>query len=156
MLNKVPEVALYFWIIKIMATTVGETAADFLNTNLNLGLTNTSLLMGALLVAALVWQIRVRKYVPSVYWVAVVLISVVGTLITDNITDHLGLPLQLITTVFAVMLATTFAVWYASEKTLSIHTIFTTERELFYWAIGLRSCSPLRSARRRATSWPKP
>ncbi len=134
MLNKVPEVTLYFWIIKIMATTVGETAADFLNTNLNLGLTNTSLLMGALLIAALVWPVRTRKYVPWIYWVAVVLISVVGTLITDNITDHFGIPLQVTTAIFAAALAAVFAAWYASEKTLSIHTIVTTRRELYYWA----------------------
>ena len=101
MLNKVPEVTLYFWVIKIMATTVGETAADFLNTNLNLGLTNTSMLMGALLVAALVWQVRTGKYVPWIYWVAVVLISIVGTLITDNIADHFHIPLQITTGIFA-------------------------------------------------------
>lgn len=134
MLNKVPEVTLYFWIVKIMATTVGETAADFLNTSLNLGLANTSLLMGALLAAALIWQFRTRKYEPWIYWVSVVLISVVGTLITDNITDHFGIPLQITTAVFAATLAVTFAVWYVSEKTLSIHTIFTARRELFYWA----------------------
>lgn len=133
LLNKVPEVTLYFWVIKIMATTVGETAADFLNTNLNLGLTNTSLLMSALLIAALVVQVRARKYVPSIYWVAVVLISVVGTLITDNITDHFGIPLHLTTLLFGIALAATFAFWYASEKTLSIHSIFTTRRELYYW-----------------------
>ena len=132
--NKVPEVTLYFWVIKIMATTVGETAADFLNTNLHLGLTNTSLLMGALLLAALVGQVRSRKYVPWLYWLAVVLISVVGTLITDNITDHFGIPLHLTTVVFGALLTLTFAVWYANEKTLSIHSIFTTKRELFYWA----------------------
>ena len=134
MLNKVPLVTLEFWVIKIMATTVGETAADFLNTNLNLGLSNTSLMMGALLIAALVLQFRKDRYVPWIYWVAVVLISVVGTLITDNLTDHFGIPLQTTTAVFAAMLAATFAVWYAVEKTLSIHTIFTTRREWFYWA----------------------
>ena len=134
LLNKVPEVTLYFWIIKIMATTVGETAADFLNTNLNLGLTNTSILMAALLVAALVGQFRKDRYVPWIYWVAVVLISVVGTLITDNITDHFGVPLQVTTTIFAIALAATFAAWFAVEKTLSIHSIFTMRRESFYWA----------------------
>ncbi len=134
LLNKVPEVTLYFWTIKIMATTVGETAADFLNTNLNLGLTNTSLLMAALLIAALVGQFRKDRYVPWIYWVAVVLISVVGTLITDNITDHFGIALQVTTTIFATALAATFALWFAFEKTLSIHTIFTVRRESFYWA----------------------
>ena len=134
MLNKVPEVTLYFWVIKIMATTVGETAADLLNAKLNLGLSNTSVIMGALLVAALIGQLRERKYVPWIYWVTVVLISVVGTLITDNLTDHFGIPLQLTTAIFGIALAATFAAWYASERTLSIHTIFTRKRELFYWA----------------------
>jgi uncharacterized membrane-anchored protein len=72
--------------------------------------------------------------VPWIYWVAVILISVVGTLITDIITDHFGIPLQATTAMFGTALAATFAVWYASERTLSIHTIFTTKRELFYWA----------------------
>ena len=134
MLNKVPQVTLFFWVIKIMATTVGETAADFLNTNLNLGLTNTSILMGALLLAALVGQLRKDRYVPWIYWVSVVLISVVGTLITDNLTDNFGVPLKVTAGVFAAALALPFGVWYASEKTLSIHTIVTTRREWFYWA----------------------
>jgi uncharacterized membrane-anchored protein len=132
--NKVPEVTLSFWIIKIMATTVGETAADFLNTALHLGLTLTSLLMAALLAAALVGQFRQRRYLPWIYWVAVVLISVVGTLITDNITDHLGVALQVTSTAFAAALAATFALWFAVEKTLSIHSIVTVRRECFYWA----------------------
>ncbi len=120
-----------------MATTVGETAADFLNTNLKLGLTTTSLLIGALLVIALVVQMRARRYVPSVYWIAVVLISIVGTLITDNITDHFGMPLEATTAAFATALAVTFALWYRRERTLSIHAIFTRRRELFYWAATL-------------------
>ena len=79
LLNKVPEVTVYFWAIKVLCTTVGETFADFLNTNLNLGLTNTSFMIGALLVVALVFQFRLPRYVPSVYWLVVVLISIVGT-----------------------------------------------------------------------------
>lgn len=134
MLNKVPEVTLYFWVIKIMATTVGETAADLLNVNLHLGLSKTSYLMGGLLIFALAAQLRERRYVPWVYWVSVVLISVVGTLLTDNLTDGFGIPLQLSTVAFAIALSLTFALWYASEKTLSIHSIVTTRRELFYWA----------------------
>ena len=76
-LNKVPEVTIYFWIIKIMATTVGETAADFLSFNLHLGLTITSILMSFFLLIALLIQVRAKKYVPWIYWIAVVLISVV-------------------------------------------------------------------------------
>ena len=133
MLNKVPEITFYFWIIKILCTTVGETAADYVNGRLGLGLTNTTYVVGALLAAALVVQFRVRKYVPSIYWVSVVLISVVGTLITDNLPDNFGVALQVTTVVFAIGLAAVFAAWYASEKTLSIHTIYSTKREAFYW-----------------------
>ncbi len=133
MLNKVPEVTLYFWVIKIMATTVGETAADFLNFNLHMGLTNTSILMGVLLVAALAVQIGAQRYIPAVYWIAVVSLSVFGTLITDNLSDNFGVALTVTTTIFSIALIATFASWYASEKTLSIHSIFTTRRELYYW-----------------------
>ncbi len=133
MLSKVPEVTLYFWVIKVLATTVGETAADFLATNLGLGLTGTTLIMSALLTIALGFQFRARRYVPGLYWLAVVLISIVGTLITDNLVDNLGVSLGLCTTVFGIAMLATFGVWYASEKTLSIHSITTTKREAFYW-----------------------
>jgi len=126
-------VTIFFWIIKILATTVGETFADYLNENLGLGLTVTTYLMTALLVVALIVQFRARRYVPPVYWIAVVLISIVGTLITDNLTDKYGVALELTTSVFAVALALTFSVWYRSEHTLSIHTIYTAKREAFYW-----------------------
>lgn len=131
--NKVPQVTIFFWIIKIMATTVGETAADFLNFNLYWGLTNTTLVMGGLLIATLYFQMTATKYVPALYWLAVVLISVVGTLITDNLVDNLGVSLETTTIVFSVLLILTFGVWYASQKTLSIHSITTKKREMFYW-----------------------
>lgn len=134
MLNKVPEVTLYFWIIKIMATTVGETAADFLNFDLHFGLNGTALLMGALLTAFLLLQLRARQYVPWLYWLVVVLISIVGTLITDGLVDNFGVALETTSIAFGLALLATFAAWYAREKTLSIHSIFTTPRELFYWA----------------------
>jgi uncharacterized membrane-anchored protein len=133
LLNKVPEVTIYFWLIKVLSTTVGETAADFLDTNLNLGLTRTSFIMGALLAVALAFQFRAPRYIPGIYWVTVVLISIVGTLITDNLTDNYGVPLEITAAVFAVALGIAFAGWYASERTLSIHTIFTRRREGFYW-----------------------
>jgi len=134
MLNKVPEVTLFFWIIKIMATTVGETAADFLSVTLNLGLSVTSYIMTALLVVVLLFQFNYKKYVPWAYWVSVVLISIVGTLITDKLVDDLGVSLETTTILFSLALAATFIVWYANEKTLSIHSIFTTRREAYYWA----------------------
>jgi uncharacterized membrane-anchored protein len=133
MLNKVPEITVYFWIIKVLCTTVGETFADFLNTNFNLGLTGTSIVMGILLIIVLFFQFRAKKYIPAVYWLAVVLISVVGTLITDNLTDNFGVSLVTTTIIFAIALAITFMVWYIKEKTLSMHSIVTRTRESFYW-----------------------
>ena len=133
MLNKVPEVTIYFWVIKVMCTTVGETAADYLNVNLGFGLTKTTWVAAALLVAILAAQFRLRRYVPGVYWAVVVVISVFGTLITDNMSDHYNVPLTTSTPIFAAILAVVFAVWFAFERTLSIHTIFTRRREAFYW-----------------------
>ena len=134
MLNKVPEVTIFFWIIKIMATTVGETAADLLNTNLNLGLTVTTFIMSGLLLITLFFQFKSKKYQPKIYWLAVVLISVVGTLVTDNLVDNFGVALETTTIIFGIALLVTFAAWYGSEKTLSIHSIYTVKREVFYWS----------------------
>ncbi|MFE9613837.1 hypothetical protein [Streptomyces sp. NPDC006012] len=131
--NKVPEVTVYFWVIKVLCTTVGETAADLLNEKAGLGLTGVSALMSALLAVVLVVQFRTRAYRAGVYWTAVALISVVGTLISDNLTDNIGVPLTTSTTVFAVLLAVSFTVWYRRERTLSIHSIDTGAREAFYW-----------------------
>ena len=134
MQSKVPRVTVFFWVIKILATTVGETAADYLSVNLGLGLTGTTYVTGALLLVALAAQIRSRRYVPTIYWIAVVLLSVFGTLITDNLVDNFRVPLETTTAVFSVALAITFAAWYTTERTLDISTIHTTRRELFYWA----------------------
>ena len=134
MLNKVPAVTLIFWVIKIMATTVGETAADFLSVNLKLGLTVTSYIMAGLLLVALALQLKARRYIPALYWTVVVFISVMGTLISDNLVDNLGVSLTTTSLLFGVALVLVFGLWYASEKTLSVHTIQTTRRELFYWA----------------------
>ncbi|MFI0729642.1 hypothetical protein ACH4S9_11505 [Streptomyces sp. NPDC021225] len=131
--NKVPEVTVYFWIIKVLCTTVGETAADLLNEKAGLGLTGVSVLMSALLAVVLVVQFRTSAYRAGVYWLAVALISVVGTLISDNLTDNMGVPLEASTAVFAIVLAAVFAVWYRRERTLSIHSVDTTSRESFYW-----------------------
>jgi uncharacterized membrane-anchored protein len=132
LLNKVPQVTAWFWIIKVLSTTVGETFADFLS-GLGLGLQGTTVVMSIAFAVVLVWQFRTRRYVPAVYWLTVVLVSVVGTLVTDNLTDAYGVPLEISTAVFAVGLAATFAVWYRVEGTLSIHSIVTARREAFYW-----------------------
>ncbi len=133
LLNKVPEVTIFFWIIKVLCTTVGESAADFLNVNLNWGLTLTSVVTGVLFFAIFAVQFALNRYVPVVYWTTVVLISVFGTLVTDNLTDNLGVPLETSTIIFSLLLALTFTVWYSSERTLSIHSITTRKREAFYW-----------------------
>jgi uncharacterized membrane-anchored protein len=133
MLIKVPEVTLAFWVIKVLATTVGETFADFLAEKFGLGLTELIVIMGAGLVVALVFQFRARMYVPWKYWLSVVLISIVGTLITDKLVDDMGVSLWTCTIGFGAAMLATFAIWYRSEGTLSIHSIDTTKREGFYW-----------------------
>ncbi len=133
MLNKVPEVTLAFWVTKIMSTTVGETGSDYLAIHVGIGTLITDAIMLTLLVISLILQLRAREYVPWRYWLTVVLVSVVGTEITDFLSDKLGVSLYWSTGVFAVVLGATFVIWYAIEHTLSIHTIVTRRRELFYW-----------------------
>ena len=133
MLSKVPEITVWFWVIKILCTTVGESFADWINMTLGVGLVPTALIFTAVLAAVLGWQLRLDRYVPFVYWLTVVVVSVTGTLYTDILTDNLGVPLAVSSAVFAVALAVVFGLWYARERTLSIHSIVTTPRELFYW-----------------------
>lgn len=133
MLNKVPEITMWFWIIKILCTTVGESFADWINMTLGLGLNATALIFTVVLVAVLGWQLRLNRYVPFVYWLTVVVVSVTGTLYTDILTDDLHVPLALSASVFAVVLAVVFGVWWARERTLSIHSIVVLRRECFYW-----------------------
>jgi uncharacterized membrane-anchored protein len=133
LLSKVPEVTIWFWIIKILCTTVGESFADWINMGLGLGLTLTAVLFTGVLIVVLGIQVSLKRYVPSIYWLSVVVLSVAGTLYTDILTDSLRVPLAVSTSVFAVALAVVFGVWYAREGTLSIHSIVTRPRELFYW-----------------------
>lgn len=133
LLNKVPEITLWFWIIKILCTTVGESLADYINTTLGFGLGGTAVLFSVLLAGALAVQFRTRQYVPTVYWLVVVLVSVTGTLYTDILTDQHGVPLRVSSAIFTLLLIVVFGVWYARERTLSIHSINTVPREAFYW-----------------------
>src|SRR3954467_9144924 len=133
LLNKVPEVVIWFWIIKILCTTVGESFADWINMTLGVGLVNTAVLFTAIFLVVLAVQMRLRRYVPFAYWLTVVVVSVTGTLYTDILTDQVGVPLWISTTIFTALLAGVFGVWYYRERTLSIHSIVTTPREAFYW-----------------------
>ena len=160
LLNKVPEVTLAFWIIKILSTTVGETCADYLAVHAGLGKSFTAGIMTVLLLIVLILQIRAPKYVPWKYWLSVVLLSVVGTQITDTLTDGLGISLFISTAIFSVMLAVVFFWWYQSERTLSIHSVTTRRRELFYWAailftfvLGTAWRSRYRSTRFKFSAW---
>ena len=133
MLSKVPEITVWFWVIKILCTTVGESFADWINMTLGVGLIPTALIFTVILAGVLAWQLSLSRYVPFVYWLTVVVVSVTGTLYTDILTDSLGVRLAVSTSVFAVALAIVFGVWWARERTLSIHSIVTLPRELFYW-----------------------
>jgi uncharacterized membrane-anchored protein len=137
--SKVPEVTIFFWIIKVLCTTVGETAADYLSVDLHFGLVKTSMVTFVLLVGALAWQFAAKRYVPGRYWFAVTLVSVFGTLVTDNLTDGHKVPLTTSTMIFSALLVVVFLAWYASDRTLSIHSIRTRRREGFYWSAVLVS-----------------
>ncbi|MFF8311425.1 COG4705 family protein [Streptomyces lydicus] len=131
--NKVPEVTVWFWIIKILCTTVGESFADYINETLGFGLVNTMLLFTAVFAIVLTVQFRTKRYIAFPYWLTVVVVSVTGTLYTDMLTDKQHVPLWLSSTVFSVLLALVFGVWWLRERTLSIHSITTFPREAFYW-----------------------
>ena len=132
LMRKVPEVTIYFWIIKLLTTAMGESTSDYLVYHIN---PYIAVALGGIgLVASLVLQLLVRRYVPWIYWLAVVMVAIFGTMAADVVHIVIGIPYLVSTVFFAVVLAIIFAVWYATEKTLSIHSINTPRRELFYWA----------------------
>ena len=139
MRSKVPAVTPLFWVIKILTTGMGETTSDAMIHRV--GVTNTvalaaiGLSTGLVLAVALGLQARADRYVPWTYWFAVVMVSVFGTMAADGVHVGLGIPYIVSTTFFAGALAAVFGVWYASEKTLSIHSITTRRREAFYWLV---------------------
>ncbi len=133
LLVKVPAITLFFWIIKVLSTTVGETLADYLNSNLGLGDNGTITVMTVVLIVLLTAQLLLRKYVPGVYWATIVAVSTVGTLITDSMHNNFGWQNWQLTILFGVILIAVFAIWWTQEKTLSIKTINTRKRESFYW-----------------------
>lgn len=133
MLSKVPEITVWFWVIKILCTTVGESFADWINMTLGVGIVPTAAIFSAVLTVTLGGQLTLSRYQPLTYWLTVVVLSVTGTLYTDILTDQFGVPLAASSAVFAAVLAAVFGVWFAKERTLSIHGITTLPRELFYW-----------------------
>ncbi len=132
MLRKVPEVTIYFWIVKLLTTAMGESTSDYLVRHLNPVIAVA--LGGMGLVIALVLQLFVRRYVAWIYWLAVVMVALFGTMAADVVHIGLGVPYLVSTAFFTAALATICIVWYRSEKTLSIHSISTYRREFFYWA----------------------
>ena len=132
-LVKVPEITIYFWLIKVLSTTVGETFADWLCNHVGLGEQNTFFVMLIPFVLALVAQFVVKRYIAPLYWVTVVLISVVGTLLTDNMVDNWGISQLSSMIAFTIALTATFVIWQRVEGTLSIHSVDNFRREAFYW-----------------------
>jgi uncharacterized membrane-anchored protein len=130
--SKVPQVTAYFWITKVLTTGMGEATSDYLGRVLG---SAVAIPVGAfLLVATLVLQFRLRRYVAWAYWSAIVAVSIFGTMFADGIHDGAGVPYAASTVVFSVVLAGILVAWYRSQNTLSIHSIHTTRREAFYWA----------------------
>ena len=129
---KVPEVTAYFWIIKLLTTALGESTSDYLVNRIDPVVAVA--VGGAGLLATLALQFSQRRYVPWAYWLAVVMVAIFGTMAADVVHVKFGVPYLVSTAFFALALSAVFATWYASEKTLSIHSIYTPRRELFYWA----------------------
>jgi len=138
LLLRVPEITLIFWVIKILSTTVGETGADYMAVDLGMGMPVVTLIMSGIMTLLLLLQFtQLKKYVPSSYWGIVVLISVIGTLITDILVDDFSVGLLPLSIVFTIMMLGGFWAWYKKEGTLSIHTIDTSSREAYYWIVIL-------------------
>jgi uncharacterized membrane-anchored protein len=130
--RKIPEVTIFFWIIKLLTTGMGETTSDYLVRHIDPIIAVA--LGGAGFVVALALQLVARRYVAWVYWLAVVMVAIFGTMCADVLHVALHIPYLVSATFFSIALATIFIVWYTTERTLSIHTITTQRRELFYWA----------------------
>ena len=131
---KVPEITVLFWVIKVLTTGMGESASDFL-AKISFVLAGGIGVVGFALAMAL--QFRVRRYIPAVYWFAVAMVAVFGTMAADGLHVVLGIPYLLSTAFYVVVVAVIFFLWHRSEGTLSIHSITTTRRELFYWVTVL-------------------
>lgn len=131
-MRKVPEVTIYFWIVKLLTTAMGESTSDYLVFHIY---PYVAVIVGCVgLIVALILQLSVRRYVPWIYWLAVIMVAIFGTMAADVIHVVLGVPYVVSTASFFAALIVIFVVWYRSEKTLSIHSIYTFRRELFYWA----------------------
>ena len=135
LLTKVPEITVYFWIVKLLTTAMGEATSDYLVYHINPYL--AVILGGIGFVALLILQFAVRKYVAWIYWLLVVMVAIFGTMVADVTHIVLGVPYFVSTTAFAIVLMIVFMTWYKVEKTLSIHSIYTFRREVFYWAAVL-------------------
>ena len=138
-INRVASLGILFWVVKIISTTVGETAADYVSTNLKFGLTNTAILMGVITILVCIWNFTQKKYFPPSYWSLIVMMSIEGTLITDLLVDNLSVSLLTLDIIFASAMGLLFFFWYKKENTLSIHAINNDTRERFYWIIVLTS-----------------
>lgn len=134
-LTKVPKITVYFWIIKILSTALGEALSDYMVHRFNPYL---AVIAGFMVFAvALVWQFVQKRYIPAVYWLAVTMVAVFGTMAADVAHIEFGISYVVSTIVFAVALLVVFSLWYRNERTLSIHSVYTFRRELFYWAAVL-------------------
>ncbi|MGR3572631.1 COG4705 family protein [Brevirhabdus sp.] len=131
--NKAPEITAFFWIIKVLATTVGETAAQLLSRDAGLGRTPAFLLVAVAAVLALGVQFRTARYVAWIYWPCVLLLGVLGTLLAGIMVGPLDLEPPVASAMLAALLSTVFGLWYVAEGTLSIHAILTPRRQTFYW-----------------------
>ena len=137
LLNRVAGLGVFFWVVKIFSTTVGETAADYVSVNLKFGLTTTAIMMGIITIGVIYWNFKQKKYFPPSYWLLIVMMSIEGTLITDLLVEKLQVPLLVLDLIFTIAMGLVFYFWFKKENSLSIHSINNDDREFFYWLIVL-------------------
>ncbi len=133
--KKVPELTIYFWVIKVLTTGMGETTSDFFVHRYN---PYVVVVVGAAILAVtVIWQLWLTQYNAWVYWLAVSMVAVFGTMAAGILHVYMGIPYVFSASIYAAAVTVIFVLWYLSEKTLSVHSIYTRRRELFYWAAVL-------------------
>ncbi|MBD2316386.1 COG4705 family protein [Phormidium tenue] len=132
-LSKVPEVILIFWVIKILATTLGETGGDFVSMSMNLGYLVSTVIFTAIFIVAVIAQVFAKKFHPILYWVTIIATTTVGTTLADFVDRSLGIGYAGGTTILLILLFSSLFIWYRTLGSIAVDTVSTPRSEMFYW-----------------------
>ncbi|NUN66981.1 hypothetical protein HCU40_20025 (plasmid) [Pseudanabaena biceps] len=132
-LSKVPEVILIFWVIKILATTLGETGGDLVSMSMNLGYLVSTVIFTAIFIVAVIAQVFAKKFHPILYWVTIIATTTVGTTLADFVDRSLGIGYAGGTTILLILLFSSLFIWYRTLGSIAVDTVSTPKSEIFYW-----------------------